>query len=176
MLTIKKYNRTKAVEYALEYSLKRNNKYHDYTNEGGNCTNFASQVLYAGCNVMNYSKNGWYYLSAENTSISWANVVPFYNFLISNKDVGVFGKESPLESCEVGDIIQLKFKNKPTFSHCLVVTKITNHSPKGIFVCANTRDVKNVPVSFYSYEKIRLIHILGYREKLTWYYFIFLLK
>ena len=33
-------------------------------------------------------------------------------------------------------------------------------------ISANTRDIKNVPLSFYNYEKYRLIHILGYRTKI----------
>ena len=146
MLKINRYNRTEAVNYALKYAKERNPKYHDYTNEGGNCTNYISQCLYAGAPVMNFFKNGWFYL-----------------FLISNDGIGVFGQVSPLEGCEAGDIIQLKFKNKPVFSHCLFVTKVISLKPKEIYVCANTRDVKAVPLSYYSFEQMRLIHILGYR-------------
>lgn len=163
MLKINRYNRTVAINYALKYAKERNPKYHDYTNEGGNCTNYISQCLYAGAPVMNFSKNGWFYLSPSKTSVSWANVEPLYHFLISNDGVGIFGKVSPLEVCEAGDIIQLKFKNKPVFSHCLFVTKVLDFVPQKIFVCANSRDVQNVPLSYYSFEQMRLIHILGYR-------------
>jgi hypothetical protein len=65
--------------------------------------------------------------------------------------------------CDVGDIIQLKFFGKTNYSHALVVTNINSFSPQGIIVCANTRDVKQVPLSFYNYKEFRLIHILGYR-------------
>ena len=164
MLTIKKYNRKIAVNYSLNFALKRNDNFHDYTNEGGNCTNYVSQCLYAGSMVMNYDYSGWYYKSPQQTSVSWANVEPLYNFLINNKREGVYGINAPLEMCEIGDVIQLKFKNKKLFSHCLFVTKIEALTPKQIYVCANTRDVKEVPLSFYSYEKYRLIHILGYRK------------
>lgn len=164
MLIIKKYNRERAVDYALNFALKRDNKYHDYTNEGGNCTNYVSQCLYAGTMVMNFDYNGWYYISPTKTSESWANVEPLYNFLINNKGEGIYGINAPLEMCEIGDVIQLKFKNKNIFSHCLFVTKIEDATPKQIYICANTRDVKEVPLSFYSYDKYRLIHILGYRK------------
>lgn len=168
MLTIQKYSRYNAVKYAIQYCDARNPKYFDYSNIGGNCTNFASQCLFVGAPVMNFEQDGWFYISSQNTSISWANVEPLYNFLTTNKGVGIFGKQSPLEMCEIGDIIQLKFKNKPNFSHCVVVTKINQTIPKEIFVCANSRDVKNVPLTYYNYEKMRLIHILGYRtEELT---------
>ena len=163
MLKLNKYMRNIAVNYALKYALVKNTNYFDYTNIGGNCTNYISQCLYAGAPQMNYSNNGWFYVSPSNTSISWANVEPFYNFIITNQGLGVFGKESPLLSCETGDVIQLKFKNKPVYSHALIVTRVNGKTPKDIIVCANTRDIKNVPLSFYNYEKMRLIHMLGYR-------------
>lgn len=165
MLKIKRYNRDIAVNYAEKYATERNKEFFDYTNDGGNCTNYISQCLFAGAPVMNYSQNGWFYVSPANTSISWANVEPLFNFLTTNSGVGVYGKVSPLDMCEAGDVIQLKFKNKSVFSHCLFVTKVKSKQPNGIIVCANTRDVKNVPVSYYSFEQMRLIHILGYREK-----------
>ena len=113
---------------------------------------------------MNLSKtNGWYYFTPWETSVSWANVEPFYNFFISNKGEGPFASESALQMCEIGDLIQLKFYNKSVFSHNLIITEIKNKTPDGIYVCANTRDVKNVPLSFYRFEKFRLLHILGYR-------------
>ncbi len=163
MYKINKYDRIIATNYALKYAKEKNPSFFDYTLQGGNCTNYISQCVYAGAPQMNVSPNGWYYFSPSNTSISWANVEPFYNFITNNSDIGVFGKESPLEMCEIGDVIQLKFETKNVFSHALFITKIVNKTPGGIFVCANTRDVKDVPLNFYRYEKLRLIHILGYR-------------
>lgn len=167
MYKINKYNRKKSVEYALKFSLVKNPEFFDYTYQGGNCTNYISQCVYAGAPKMNISQNGWYYFSPSNTSISWANVEPFYNFITTNKEVGPFASNSPLEMCEVGDIIQLKFTNKSVFSHALIVTKITNFTLGGIYVCANTRDKKDVPLNYYQFKEYRLIHILGYRTLLT---------
>lgn len=163
MYKINKYNRIDAANYALEFALKKNPKYFDYTNQGGNCTNYISQCVFAGASVMNVGVDGWFYYSPSNTSISWANVEPFYNFITTNNGLGVFATESNLQMCEVGDVIQLKFANKNVYSHALFVTKILNKTHNGIYVCANTRDMKNVPLSFYNFEKLRLIHILGYR-------------
>ena len=165
MYKINKYNRIKSVEYAQNFALTKNNEYFDYTLQGGNCTNYISQCIYAGAPKMQVKNNGWYYFSPSNTSISWANVEPFYNFITTNKDEGPFGTKSPIQMCEVGDIIQLKFFGKTNFSHALIVTQIKSLSPEGIIVCANTRDVKNVPLNFYRFEQYRLIHILGYRTK-----------
>ena len=163
MYKINKYARKDAVEYALEYALQKNPTYFDYTNQGGNCTNYISQCLYAGTKTMQISPNGWYYFSPSNTSISWANVEPFYNFLISNNGEGPYASKSPLEMAQIGDIIQLRFLGKTAFSHALIISKISSLNPNGIYVCANTRDVKDVPLSFYRFDEFRLLHILGYR-------------
>ena len=163
MYKINVYNRNNTVKYALEYALKKNPAFFDYTNQGGNCTNYISQCLYAGAPKMNTSINGWYYFTPSKTSVSWANVEPFYHFLISNTGEGPFAKESSLEHCELGDIIQLKFSHKKVFSHALVITKILSKDPNGIYVCANTRDIKEVALGSYRFERFRLIHILGYR-------------
>lgn len=166
MLKINKYNRTLASNYAQKYALIKNPQYHDYSNQGGNCTNYISQCIFAGAPQMNTSNNGWYYYSPSRTSVSWANVEPFYNFAVTNQGEGFFATVGNIETCEVGDIIQLKFKNKPIFSHALIITQIKSRTPRGIIVCANTNDTKNKSLSDYMYEKIRFLHILGYRTQI----------
>ena len=47
------YDRRRAVEYALRWALSRNPEYYDFEDIGGDCTNFVSQCLFAGCGVMN---------------------------------------------------------------------------------------------------------------------------
>lgn len=163
MYRLNQYDRKSAVKYALEYSLNKNSQYHDYTNEGGNCTNYTSQCIFAGAPIMNYSTNGWFYLSEKKTSPSWANVEPFFNFATSNKGEGIYATKSTLVACEIGDIIQLKFKDKLRYTHSLIITEKRGNNPQDIFVCANSRDVKNVTLATYSYEQIRPLHILGYR-------------
>ena len=55
------YDRERAVEYAKKWALGRNPEYYDYSDIGGNCTAFASQCVYAGCGIMNYTPDyGWY--------------------------------------------------------------------------------------------------------------------
>ena len=164
MSKINRYNLENAVNYPLQYALTKNPEFHNYNNQGGNCTNYISQCLFAGAPQMNFNRtNGWYYLSPWETSISWANVVPLCNFLTSNKAEGVFASESPLEMCEIGDVIQLKFYGNETYTHSLFITEIKSHTPSGIYICANTRDVKNIPLSSYRFEEFKLLHILGYR-------------
>ena len=79
------YNREKVIEYAKKWAYDRNPQYYDFDNVGGDCTSFASQCIYAGVKVMNYSKqNGWYYISGNNKSPSWSGVEFLYNFLTQN--------------------------------------------------------------------------------------------
>ena len=42
------YNGQAAYNYAERWAHDRNPKYHDYSNEGGDCANFVSQCLLAG--------------------------------------------------------------------------------------------------------------------------------
>ncbi len=49
------YHRNDALLYAKKWALDRNPRYLDFENMGGDCTNFASQCIYAGSGVMNYT-------------------------------------------------------------------------------------------------------------------------
>ena len=60
------YNRTNAAQYVYDYTGSFNPNYTNYTNYGGDCTNFVSQVLAAGGmpmtqSVSNPTTNDWYY-------------------------------------------------------------------------------------------------------------------
>ncbi len=154
------YDRTSAVNYSLKYALKRNPDYYDFDKLGGNCTNFVSQSIFAGCKVMNFSPLGWYYNSLSDRSPAWTGVDQLYTFLINNKGVGPFATLTNNSSVSIGDVIQLG-RNVNDFYHAMVVTQIVGGR---IFVCANTRDAKNVPLDYYSYRYIRFIHIEGYRK------------
>ena len=103
------YDRRAAVEYALKWAYSANPRYYYFDAIGGDCTNFISQCLYAGCGVMNYSQeNGWYYINLNNRSPSWTGVVFLREFLLTNKGAGVYGEEAPLGRLERGDLIQLE--------------------------------------------------------------------
>lgn len=65
-IIIKEYDRTAAVAYARRWAFSRNPLYYDFTGQGGNCTNFVSQCVYAGCGQMNFTPIfGWYYISPK---------------------------------------------------------------------------------------------------------------
>ena len=150
------YNRKKAANYASTWAFLRNPEYHNFDGQGGDCTNFVSQCLYAGCGEMNYAENfGWYYTSLKDRAAAWSGVSFFYKFLTTNLTAGPKAVESSLEMAEIGDVIQLSFDGE-TFRHSLFVIEI---SPK-ILIAAHTDDSLRRPLSDYNYVNIRLLHII----------------
>ena len=163
---IQPYNREKALVYATQWALSRNNKYYDFSGLGGDCTSFASQVLAAGGAQMNYSPTfGWYYISANQKSPSWTGVNFLYDFLTANLNQGPFAEPVDPEMVEPGDIVQLSFSGNGHFGHSLVVTKLlTPPNLENIFVSAHSPNILNQRLpNTYSWNDIRFIHIQGSR-------------
>ena len=161
MLINIKYNRSAVLEYAEQWALKRNPKYLDFETIGGDCTNFASQCLFAGSKVMNYTPvYGWYYNSAGDRSASWTGVQYLYNFLINNKDAGPYAETTEISQLEHGDLIQLG-TSMNSYYHSLIVTGIENRK---IYVATHSFDAYMRPLDSYLYDNIRYIHILGVRK------------
>lgn len=160
------YDRQKAIDYAHKWAYGRNPQYYNFDSLGGDCTNFVSQCLYAGCGVMNYTPTyGWYYNSLNSRSPSWTGVPFLYNFLTSNKRNGPYGHEAPLEEAVPGDIIQLRFRNYDVFTHSLfIVSTGENPNPMNILIAAHTNNSDNRPINTYTYAQHRLIHIDGARK------------
>ena len=158
------YDRNKVIEYAKKWALSRNPKYYNFDNVGGDCTSFVSQCIFAGANVMNYTKDvGWYYIDGNNKSPSWSGVDFLYKFLTNNKSVGPYGKEVKINEIEIGDIAQLSFDGDK-FEHTLVIVNIENKfTLSKIKIASHTFDSFNKAISEYLFQKIRFIHISGVR-------------
>lgn len=153
-----RYNREKVYEYAKKWAYSRNPHYYNYDAIGGDCTNFVSQCIFAGCNQMNYNKNnGWYYINGNNKSPSWTGVEFLYNFLINNKGDGPLGIETTIDKLDIGDIIQLNFDGNK-FSHTLVVIQNSKNIDNTL-VATHTFDTFGKKVSDYNFYNYRCIHI-----------------
>ncbi|HEY8390678.1 MAG TPA: amidase domain-containing protein [Clostridia bacterium] len=151
------YNRQAALAYAAKWAFSRNPKYYDFSNIGGDCTNFISQCIFEGINVMNYTPNtGWYYINSYNRAPAWTSAEFLGKFLISNNGAGPMGSIVARNEIEVGDIIQLSFANN-LFTHSLFVVSTYPE----ITIATHTNDAYNRPISSYTYENIRYIHIVG---------------
>lgn len=163
MLTLFPYDRQAAVQYAHRWAYGRNPAYYDFQNLGGDCTGFASQCLYAGTGIMNFTPVfGWYYRSVNDRSPSWTGVVYFYNFLTrSEESLGPVGREVPLADCLPGDFVQLNF-NGEVYGHTPVIVEM-GYPPtlSNTLVAAHTNDTDYRPLSTYSFRRIRFLHILG---------------
>lgn len=159
------YNREAAVEYANTWAFARNPAYYDFSGIGGNCTNFASQCIYAGSGVMNYTPvYGWYYISVNDRAPAWTGVNELFRFLTTNRGSGPQGRAAELSEIEPGDIIQLRFNPGIRFDHTPVVTDAGNGTPETILVAANSNDSRNRPLSTYNYRELRPIHIYNVNE------------
>ena len=157
------YNREKAKEYAKKWAYQRNPSYYNYDAIGGDCTNFVSQCIFHGCNIMNYNPNGWYYKNANDITPSWTGVEFFAKFLVNNKSVGPFASLVEIEKIEIGDIVQLSFDGE-VFGHSLIVVDKLQNDLDSIFVATHTFDSFGRKVSTYNYIKHRFLHIEGIRK------------
>jgi hypothetical protein len=82
--------RLKAMEYAdqfcgaaseKKYGFKYNNKYRDYNPKGGDCANFASQILFEGGK---FKKNGAWNYDRAGATRAWLNADGFKNYMINS--------------------------------------------------------------------------------------------
>jgi len=166
MLILVPYDRRSAIHYARTWAYGRNPEYYDYDTIGGNCTNFASQCVYAGSGVMNYTPTyGWFYINANDKAPAWTGVEYFYNFMTrSERSPGPVAVESRLEAVQPGDVIQLSFDGQH-FQHSPVVVAITGEkTPENILIAAHSYDADFRPISTYEYKLIRFLHFTGVRK------------
>lgn len=155
----KHYDREAAIAYARKWALGRNPAYYDFERLGGDCTNFASQCIYAGAGTMNFTQTfGWYYRSAYDRAPSWTGVEYLYNFLVNNKSVGPYAHIVSQSEAMPGDIVQLGRENGD-FYHSPVIVATT----PTILVVAHTYDALDRPLSSYVYDVARFLHIDGVR-------------
>ena len=163
MRFLRDYDRQAAVLYAHQWAYGRNPAYYDYEKLGGDCTNFASQCVYAGTGIMNFTPTfGWYYIDANQKAPAWTGVEYLWNFLTRKTfSVGPVGEPSSLEAMRPGDIVQLSFKSG-SFQHSPVVVSVgAKPALDNVLVAAHSYDADNRPLSTYEFRDIRFLHITG---------------
>jgi hypothetical protein len=149
------YNRQKVFEYAERWAFFRNPAYYDFDSLGGDCTNFASQCLYAGAPVMNYTRDtGWYYINLNNRAAAWTSAEYFRRFMLGNNGFGpVAEKRNPFE-LEKGDFISLM--NGGRSYHTLIVVGFDGSMP---LIAAHTYNAFMRRLDSYYYDEATGIHI-----------------
>ena len=79
----------KMIDYAAKWAYSYNPDFYDFTELGGDCTNFISQCVYAGGAVMNYTPDtGWYYIALSERAAAWTGVEFFARFVLNNRGAG----------------------------------------------------------------------------------------
>ena len=164
MRFLQDYDRKAAVLYAHAWAYGRNPAFYDYEQVGGDCTNFASQCIFAGCGIMNFTPTyGWYYITANQKAPAWTGVPFLWNFLTRKTfSVGPVGEPAALEELRPGDIVQLSFTGDGTFQHSpVVVATGTVPTLENTLIAAHSYDADNRPLSTYTFQDIRFLHVLG---------------
>ena len=170
------YDRTKALNYAKKYVTESNSEWSNYSEYGGNCQNFASQVIYNGGIPMDLQGNAiWKYYgdtlsetkSKFGRSTSWTGVTYFYDYAKANKGYGLCAEVdiNPFYA-EAGDIGQVGYNN--IYKHTVVITgniKDKNGKIADLLINSNSINLENYPFSGYVYPNKRIIKILGWNEK-----------
>lgn len=155
------YNRSAAVAYAKEWALHRNPRYYNFDGIGGDCTNFASQCLFAGSGIMNETKDvGWYYKSSRDRAAAWTDAQYLNVFLVNNRGDGPVAAAVPISQLAPGDLVQLH--NGTEYYHTLVVAGFSEGEP---LVCAHTEDARLRPLHTYYAAKKQGMHILGVNRR-----------
>ncbi|MGL5573980.1 MAG: amidase domain-containing protein [Sarcina sp.] len=137
----------KAISYAHKYcgaaaddenGFNYNNKYTDFNPAGGDCANFASQILYEGGNFK--KNNTWNYIDGAG-SIAWVNAQGFKNYMIDSGRASLIAKGKYQQvykaayNLRPGDFVAYEKKGRITH-----ISTITGLDSKGypLVTCHNT--------------------------------------
>lgn len=169
------YDRQAAAAYADRYVDERNDAWPDYAGSGGNCQNFASQVLLAGGIPMDiYGDAVWKWYSdevsnspgAQGRSSSWTGVNQFVEYAAANTGYGLVAEtEAPYFSGEPGDLLHMGIDGD--WGHTMVIASaVTNGQGEVVdyLVDSNTGNLRNYPANLYGYPEIILTRIGGWNE------------
>lgn len=105
------YNIPGAVSYARQWAWSPNPAYRNFDSVGGNCTNFASQILLAGGDGMN---SAWYY-NNSGQSLTWINANAFSNYVGKKYQTSDFLSFS--STLKTGDFIGFDRNNDGILDH-----------------------------------------------------------
>jgi hypothetical protein len=161
------YNRTSAAaNYAIAHYNSPNADYVDYTNSGGDCTNFASQILHEGGGLLTLIDSSatddnpsWYYNKNSSgwlKSYSWINADKFFRLLRNYSTIDTTTVSS-VSSLALGDIISYDHGTQGAgtqpdneIDHNATITIILNQlNYKDYYVTYRTNNRKNVDWAYY---------------------------
>ncbi len=151
MAALSTLNRTAIVNYAYRYATNYNSTYLNYDgqSDGGDCTNFVSQALYAG---------GWTYVRGFYTlnyvwwfdskwirpaqSYTWVNANLWFQF-INSRPRGTLARN--IRDLVPGDILQADWNRDGHIDHSMIVTK--KDSMGNIYLTYHSNNTVDKPFS-----------------------------
>lgn len=160
----------KAIEYAHtycgvseneEFTFKYNTKYKDHNPDGGDCANFASQILFESGG---FKKNSSWNYSGKDGTKAWLNAQGFKNYMVNSGRASYIAKGSYQQTYKAafnmrpGDFVAYEKKGRITH-----VSTVTGFDSKGypLVTCHNTNRLL-VPYDLgWSNDNIKfhLIHV-----------------
>ncbi|WP_051531432.1 amidase domain-containing protein [Clostridiisalibacter paucivorans] len=133
------YNSDRAVNYANKYVIDRNEKFYTASGNGGDCTNFISQVIWYGFGGKDSSESinakymmvpgntyveGWH-ANAWGGSRNWESVNHFWTYMTRNKGLNELGPRvnivPNINYLYEGGIMQIDFTNDGSYNHTVVL-------------------------------------------------------
>lgn len=160
------YDRQAALKHMLTYADHRNEEWHAYDDEGGNCMNFGSQVLLAGGIPMDYSGyDCWFSEEGWGTTDSFVNVGWFMDYAACNTGYGlVADADANYYNGEVGDLLLIgNFGLHHTTEICGIVRDEAGQTIDYL-LCSNTANYRNFPAAAYYYTRHWLVKIYGWND------------
>lgn len=144
-----------------EFTFKYNSKYKNHNPDGGDCANFASQILHEGGG---FKKNGTWNYEGKNGTKSWLNAQGFKNYMVGSGRASYIAKGTYQQvykaafNMRPGDFVAYEKKGRITH-----ISTVTGFDSKGypLVTCHNT-DRLLVPYDLgWSNPNIRfhLIHV-----------------
>lgn len=137
-------NRSSIVSYATKYAYNYNPAYISYAAQRADCTNFASQAMYAGGWKKNYEWMG----NDVATTNAWAVADDFYWYGLGRSlttyanMIPVSG--SPYQTMRTGDLMFFTYSGSRKIKHAMIITKIINGEA---YLTYHSNDNLNAPFS-----------------------------
>lgn len=184
-LTVVKLNTTHFLNYATTYGgSRRNSLFPDFSNNGGDCQNFASQCLWFGlggtpsastitsarypmvnATMSPDSTRQWFVMTDWTHSATWTGVNSFASHVENGTTtkLGLYGNTyKGVANARVGDILQISDDNGASYYHSYVVVNVTGSTPDQIYVSSHTSDRQNEKLSVCSpNDTYRIVRIIG---------------
>lgn len=153
------FDRTAMVNYQYRWALSQNPRWGNFSESGGDCQNYASQVIHAGVAPMdNVGEHQWYDFRNYNHTRSWAVTVAMRQYILHNVGKGPHAELHPSPNTLLpGDMVHIDWDHDGGTDHVVVVLVpganplVTSHTPH--FFALELSDVRGAKT---------YIHLTGY--------------